>query len=504
MTSLKQALLFSAWLLSSTGTMAENIVHTQQELTPIVAWVPVFSSWENTSLDFLDIMRKPILKQLYQDLKKYTKSKESLKELQLSWKELQLLPMFFHQYANTKECMHIEKNIKRIFWMESSPDPITVSLTVDGKDAYWNEKDIIQEVNWFKLLIISVGQTPVICINYTQNYWPYSCWKIWDTPITLRKWADAKYFIEDMDRKQLSWRCIFVPSGNLLPVDENWNYDKSQPHLFWNYTFTKQFSWQITLALQNTPDAMLKDLYEHKKNLVGSYAMVRSLFNQWYVFQRNDGTKTVILTKDWKKSTSSASLLSYKDQNAFEAWLSDAQKEIDKVIALAEEEKKMFIEFKDKYCKWEFKDYLKIDYPRYKVRLDDINYISIIDTQKDNQVIASFSILHKTKGKEEKVLVSQEVVDTYISDYLIESAYLGFLTKHNKWQNAPKYYLSYPFYYNYNEKTYVLEFKRWSDTWRSQAVCITDQSSNTYLWYIVIKDSMTSNDIETLILKKLK
>jgi hypothetical protein len=160
----------------------------------------------------------PTLKDIYKKLLKIH-SKQDIKNIQFTGKELEMFVNLFEEYSRTKQGSKVMENLETIF------------------NAQGNVVVLLENFGGLKLAVVQVGGQELFAINYTVANGSYSSRKIHNTPIVVDRSAD-RCFVREVEGNKLEGRYAIMPDGNLFPIDENGNYPK-EAYFFRDLSFKK-------------------------------------------------------------------------------------------------------------------------------------------------------------------------------------------------------------------------------------------------------------------------
>ncbi len=196
--------------------------------------------------------------------------------------------------------------------------------------------------------------------------------KVDNIPIRLSLWVDGDYFIQDINGVRLQWWCAIWVDGNLYSVDQDWNvtrkdgkkyavkhdgFDKSKFVFVRDYSMSgiqkDDITWEIYLLVnvKSSPESMLADKYESKKNVMIIRFQNTELAKQWYELVENDKYMTLILTKNGSVSGQSPEVLSL-DFDWFDKRVLSAKESVDKQLDQIESYKIQYQRKQDAFDKF--------------------------------------------------------------------------------------------------------------------------------------------------------
>lgn len=224
--------------------------------------------------------------------------------------------------------------------------------------------------------------------------------------------------------------------------------------------------------------------------------------DKWYVFEREDVSRTLRIKKENIKSKYSESLLSYQRDKDFLKWLDDAKTGIDSWITEIEKQQAKFEDFYNKYFTTSG---TYRENTRYEIVRENWTKFYLIDTynKKKNITTAPVSIFDE-RGR----LLTDNDIDGLLRKYEAEQIYLKFIAKNNT-KNAvnlkgehvdDSYYLWYPFIY----KSYTVKLERTPFTDWKYAILVTEKDTEKFVGKIALDNFMTASDIEKEIDKLIK
>lgn len=221
----------------------------------------------------------------------------------------------------------------------------------------------------------------------------------------------------------------------------------------------------------------------------------KSLENKWYIFDRDDRTRTVRIKKENIKSKYSESLLSYQTDKDFLKWMDDAKASVDSWVTEIEKQEAKFEDFYNKY----FSDnavYKKNK--RYEITREWSTKFHLLDREnKNKKVTANPLSIFDERGER---LITDKDIDGIIRKYEAETIYLRFIMKNNtkdtmnsQWEHAVNtYYLWYDFEY----KNHMIKLECSPVTDRKYAIVVHEKWTKEYKWKVLLENSMSASDIE--------
>lgn len=458
----------------------ENVLQEgKQNLSDLKKEVNISDNQKN--IDFSEKI-PPKLKDIYKKLLKIN-SKKDVKNIQLDWRELEYVINLFQKYSGTKLGKQVVDNFKDIFGAQ-------------GNLSIYQEN-----FAWMKLLTINIGQQELFAINYTVPSIIYSCWKMWDTPIVVDRSPDRCY-VRDAEGNKLEWRFSVMPDGNLLPVSENGEYNENT-FLFWDLSFNKWANNDFAIAPTKSPNAMLTYVYEKKKQKL-SFILpnIPSLENMWYIFQRDERTMSVAISKNGIVSKKSESILSYKTDKDFIQWLEGAKGSIDSGVIEVENKEAAFKEFYKKYFN---SDWTYAENTRYEIVEEWGTSFYLIDKQNRDKKLTETTI--SVFDERWRVLKGIDI-DGMIEKYEAQEIYLKFIAKNNtkdvmnsQWVHAVN---SYYLWYGFEYKNHMIALESSPVTDWKYAITVHEKETKNFKWRILLDNYISVTDIEKQIDKLLK
>lgn len=224
--------------------------------------------------------------------------------------------------------------------------------------------------------------------------------------------------------------------------------------------------------------------------------------DKWYVFEREDVSRTLRIKKENIKSKYSESLLSYQTDKDFLKWLENAKKSIDSGVMEIEKQEAKFEDFYNKYFTTSG---TYRENTRYEIVRENWTKFYLIDTYNKKKSITTAPVsIFDERGR----LLEWRDVDAMIEKYEAEQIYLKFIAKNNtknavnlKWEHVDNsYYLWYPFVY----KSHTIKLERTPFTDWKYAILVTEQNTEKFIGKIALDNFMTASDIEKEIEKVIK
>lgn len=234
----------------------------------------------------------------------------------------------------------------------------------------------------FVLKFKSEGKKWVKVYESRNVYKKFGKNKLVSEPIKIAVNSEWKFSVQDAKWAPLLWRCAIGVDGHLYQIDDLGNaiwkdgsehpikrdsqwwyiFDKQKFIAIWDYSILGQKQDitdgrnYILFNIQPTPEKMLLEKYENKKNSLLLLYKRTNYPKQGYTLLENQETKTLFLEKEWFVSGHAPDVMSL-DAKELETWLWSAKQEIDKniderdlYIAQAAQKDQAFQAFLNAFC----------------------------------------------------------------------------------------------------------------------------------------------------------